>query len=202
MIVIAGNWWTFVLRGVFAILFGLLAFLMPGVALLSLVFLFGFYAIADGVFNLVAAFSHRRAPGDGSQPWWALLIQGILSIIAGVLAFAIPGLTALALLFLIGGWSIATGVLALVAAVRLRKQITGEWLLVLSGVLSIVFGALLFAFPRVAALAVTLWVGAYAIVFGITLIALGVRLRKWVRALEGDGRDHGRGFPPTVAPSH
>jgi uncharacterized membrane protein HdeD (DUF308 family) len=199
MIVIAGRWWTFVLRGIFAILFGLLTFLMPGMALLTLVFVFGFYAIADGVFNLIAAFSRTRAPDERRLPTWALLIQGVLGVIAGCLAFFIPGLTALALLFLIGGWAIATGVLSIIAAVRLRKQIKGEWLLVLSGVLSVVFGVLLFAFPGPGALAVVIWIGAYAVVFGIMLVALGFRLRKLVRAIEGDGARHGHGFQPTVA---
>src|SRR4051812_30213060 len=106
MIVIAGSWWTFVLRGIFAILFGLLTFLMPGMALLTLVFLFGFYAISDGVFNVIAAFSRNRPSDDVQQPGWALLIQGVLGIVAGVLAFFIPGLTAVALLYLIAGWAI------------------------------------------------------------------------------------------------
>src|SRR5258706_4725235 len=136
MIVIAGRWWTFVLRGIFAIIFGLLTFLMPGMALLTLVFVFGFYAIADGIFNLIAAFSRTRAPDERRLPTWALLIQGVLGVIAGCLAFLIPGLTALALLFLIGCWAIATGVFSIIAAVRRRKQIDGERLLVLSFVLS------------------------------------------------------------------
>jgi uncharacterized membrane protein HdeD (DUF308 family) len=204
MIVIARSWWTFVLRGIFAILFGVLAFLMPGVAWLTMVFVFGFYAIADGVVNLVAAFGGPRPPGERRTPGWALFIQGLLGIIAGCLAFFIPGLTALALLWLIGGWAIATGVLAIVTAIRLRKQITGEWLMVLSGVLSIVFGVLLFAFPIAGAVVVAIWIGAYAVVFGVTLVALGIRLRKWIRGIEGQGERQGggRGFPPTVAPSH
>src|SRR5436190_16826846 len=102
MMVLVSNWWAFVLRGIVAILFGLLCFILPGMALLSLIFLFGFYALADGVLNIVAAF---RRTGPGQVPWWALLIEGIVSIIAGVLAFAIPGLTAVALLILIAAWA-------------------------------------------------------------------------------------------------
>jgi uncharacterized membrane protein HdeD (DUF308 family) len=184
MMVLVGNWWAFVLRGIVSILFGLLAFAMPGMALLSLVFLFGFYAIADGVFNLVAAF---RRTGAEQQPWWALLIEGVLGIIGGLIALFVPGLTALVLLYIIAGWAIATGVFEVIAAIRLRKQITGEWLLILSGVLSLAFGCLLFLFPGAGALAVVLWIGAYAIVSGIMLIALGTRLRKWVRSVEGPG---------------
>src|SRR5258705_2762456 len=123
MVVIGGSWWACVLRGVFAILFGLMTWFLPGIALLTLVFMFGFYAIADGVFNIAAAFSRSRR-AEREPPWWALLIQGVLSIVAGCLAFFIPGITALALLFLISGWAIATGGLAIVAALRLRKQIT------------------------------------------------------------------------------
>lgn len=201
MVVIAGSWWTFVLRGIFAILFGLLTWFLPGIALLTLVFLFGFYAIADGVFNVAAAFSRHRA-AERRPPWWALLIQGILGLAAGCLAFLIPGITALALLYLIAAWAIVTGVMAIVAAVHLRKQVTGEWVMVLSGALSIVFGALLFAFPGPGIFAVLIWIGAYAVVLGAMLIALGIRLRKLARELDPRRGDQGHGFPPTVAPSH
>ncbi len=195
MVILAGNWWTFVLRGLVAILFGLLAFFMPGMALLTLVFLFGFYAIADGVFNIAAAF--RRTAGPDHTPWWALLIEGILSLIAGLLALFVPGLTAIALLYVIAGWAVATGIMEIVAAIRLRKQIRGEWLLALGGVLSIVFGVLLALFPGAGALAMVLWIGAYAIVFGALLIALGFRVRKWLRPGEEPPPPYGR-----LAPGH
>src|SRR5882762_791090 len=107
MMVLVGNWWAFVLRGIFAILFGLICFILPGMALLSLIFLFGFYALADGILNIVAAF---RRTGAEQVPWWALLIAGVISIAAGVLAFAIPGITAVALLILIAAWAVATGI--------------------------------------------------------------------------------------------
>jgi len=196
MVVIADRWWTFVLRGIVAILFGLLTWFVPGIALLTLIFFFGFYAIADGVFNIAAAF-RGRGSAEREAPWWALLLQGVLSIIAGCLAFFIPGLTALALLYLIGGWAIATGVLSIVAAIRLRKQITGEWMLVLMGILSIAFGVLIVLFPGAGALTVVLWIGAYATVFVILLIVLGFRLHSWVR----HGQNFGPGFP-AVAPGH
>ena len=192
---LAGNWWAFVLRGVVAILFGIMTLFLPGMALLTLVFLFGFYAILDGVFNMIGAF---RRTGPEQLPWWALLIEGILGIIAGIVALVFPGLTALVLLYIIAGWAIATGIMELVAAIRLRKQITGEWMLVLMGILSIAFGVLIAIFPGAGALTVVLWIGAYAIVFGILLISLGVRLRALVRRDLG-GFDHGF---PTVAPGH
>src|SRR5258705_11260778 len=188
MMVLVGNWWAFVVRGIFAILFGLICFILPGMALLSLIFLFGFYALADGILNIVAAF---RRTGAEQVPWWALLIAGVISIAAGVLAFAIPGITAVALLILIAAWAVATWILEIIAAIRLRKQISGEWVLVVSGLLSIAFGVLMFLFPRAGALAVVIWIGAYAIVLGILMIALGLRLRKFVREL--DHRAHG--FP-------
>jgi uncharacterized membrane protein HdeD (DUF308 family) len=194
MIVLVGNWWTFVLRGIVAVLFGLMTLFMPRMALLTLIFLFGFYAIADGVFNIAAAFSGR---GPRGEPWWALLISGILGLIAGLIAFFWPGLTAMALLIIIAAWAIATGVMSIVAAVHLRKQIRGEWLLALTGVLAIIFGVLLVLFPRAGALTVVLWIGAFAFVYGILLIALGLRLRKWVRTIAPDAG----GFA-VVAPGH
>ncbi len=173
---LANRWWMLAVRGVVAILFGILTFISPGLSLYALVVLFGAWAFADGVFNLVLAV--RRTEG---QPWGALILEGIVSILAGVLTFFWPGITALALLFIIGAWSILTGIAELVAAIRLRKHIRGEWLLGLVGILSIVFGLLLFAFPGAGALAVVLWIGAYAIVFGALLVGLAFRLRAWAR---------------------
>jgi uncharacterized membrane protein HdeD (DUF308 family) len=194
MMIIAGNWWMFVLRGIVALLFGVLTFVLPGMALLTLVFLFGFYAIADGVFNIVAAFRKNTA---GREPWWALLLGGIFSLIAGGIALLWPAIGALALLFVIAAWAIASGVMAIIAAVRLRRHIQGEWLLALSGVLSIVFGVLAFIFPGAGALAIVLWIGAYATVMGVMLIAFGIRMRAWLHHHTGELP---QGFQ--AAPSH
>jgi uncharacterized membrane protein HdeD (DUF308 family) len=196
MVLLARNWWAFVLRGLFAILFGLLTFFMPHMALITLIYIFGLYALADGIFDLVAAFSSTG--GAAGQRWWALLIEGLLSIAAGVLAFVLPGLTAVVLLYLIAAWAILTGVLEISAAIRLRKQITGEWLLALAGVASILFGALLFIHPGVGALAVVLWIGAYALFFGVLMVALGLRLRSWAR----HGMPETHDFRGGIAPSH
>jgi uncharacterized membrane protein HdeD (DUF308 family) len=174
VIVLARNWWAIAIRGVAAILFGLLAFLWPGLTLAALVLLFGAYALVDGIFSIVAAV--RRRTGDA--PWWALLLEGILGVAAGLVTFFMPGLTAVTLVYVIAAWAIVTGVLEIVAAVRLREQITGEWWLVLSGVLSIVFGGLVMLAPAAGALAITLWIGAYALVFGALLLALAFRLRR------------------------
>ncbi|MGH9966603.1 MAG: HdeD family acid-resistance protein, partial [Pyrinomonadaceae bacterium] len=125
----------------------MLAFLWPSLTLTALVFLFGAYALVDGAFAIVAGI---KASKDHKR-WWLLLIEGILSVFAGVLAFVVPGITALILLGLIAGWALVTGVLEIAAAIQMRKHITGEWLLVLSGVLSVLFGVLLLMNPRAGA---------------------------------------------------
>ena len=187
--VLAERWWTLVLRGVAGVIFGILTFIWPGVSLFALVLLFGAYAIVNGVMDLVLA---ARKPA-GEQRWGSLVFEGIASIVAGVLTLILPGITALALLVVIAAWAIVTGIAQVIAAVRLRKQIRGEWLLALAGVLSIAFGVLLVLFPGAGALAVVLWFGAYAIVLGALLIALGVRLRSW-------GRSSIREAPPGAVP--
>ena len=171
---LARNWGAIAIRGVAAIIFGLLTFLMPGLTLAALVLLFGAYALVDGVFSIIAAV--RRRAGD--PPWWALLLEGVVGIAAGIVTFALPGLTAVTLIYVIAAWAIVTGVLEVAAAVRLRRQLSGEWRLVLSGVLSIVFGVLMMVAPGAGALAMMLWIGAYAIVFGVLLLALAFRLRR------------------------
>ena len=186
---LASRWWTLAARGIAAILFGILTFISPGLSLFALVILFGAWALADGVFNLVMAF---RA-GKGER-WGWLVLEGVASILVGILTFFWPGITALSLLFLIAAWSVVTGIAEVVAAIRLRKVIHGEWLLALTGVLSILFGLLLFAFPGAGALAVIFWIGAYSIVFGGLLVALAFRLRAWAR-------DTSHHVPPDRAPA-
>jgi len=176
LLVYSRNWWTLAIRGVAAIIFGLLAFLWPGITLLALVFLFGAYAFVDGVFAIVAGIRARE-----QQRWWLLLIEGILSVIAGIMAFAVPGITAFVLLILIATWAIVTGILEVIAAIQMRKYITNEWLLALSGVASVIFGVLLLLRPAIGALAVVWLIGGYAILFGILLLSLGIRLRSLER---------------------
>jgi uncharacterized membrane protein HdeD (DUF308 family) len=168
------NWWVVVLRGVLAILFGLLAFFMPGITLAALVLLFGAWALVDGVFAIVSA--TRRQAG---QPWWALVIKGVAGIGAGIITIFWPGITALSLLLIIAAWAIVSGAFEIVAAVRLRRQLEGEWLLVLAGLASIVFGTLLIVSPGAGALALVWVIGAYAVVFGLLFTVLGVRLRRF-----------------------
>jgi uncharacterized membrane protein HdeD (DUF308 family) len=150
----------------------------PGIGLAALVLLFGAYALADGVLGIVLVIMHR----NGERHWAATLIGSILSIAAGVLTFIFPGLTTVALLYLIAAWAIVTGAAEVATAIRLRKVITGEWLLVLAGLLSVAFGVLLALFPAPGALAVVLWIGAYAFVSGILLIVLAFKLRSWAHS--------------------
>jgi uncharacterized membrane protein HdeD (DUF308 family) len=167
---LARNWWALALRGLVALMFGLLTFFLPGITLVTLILLFGAYALADGIFNIIAFFrvaSHH----------WALLIEGLIGIIAGILTFVWPAITALALLYVIAFWAIFTGIFEIVAGIRLRKVITNEWLLLLMGILSLLFGLFVLIAPGVGALAIVLWIGAYALVFGIFLLALAFRLR-------------------------
>jgi uncharacterized membrane protein HdeD (DUF308 family) len=168
------NWWAIAIRGVAAIVFGILAFVWPGITLAALILLFGAYAVVDGIFTLIAAL--RGGDRDRHRGW--LVLEGVVSIGAGIVAFAWPGLTALALVFVIAAWAIVTGVLEIVAAVRLRKHIRNEWWLVLGGVLSVAFGVLLLVAPAVGALALVFWIGAYAILFGALLLGLAFRLRQ------------------------
>src|SRR5437763_9576618 len=157
------NWWLLALRGLAAVVFGLLAFVWPGATLITLVWLFGAFALVNGILSLVlAAKTPKGYPKVGS-----LILGGLLGILAGLLAFVMPGITALGLLILIAAWAIATGVMELVAAVRLRKIINNEWLLVLVGIATVVFGFLLLLQPAAGALALIWWIGAWAIVSGV-----------------------------------
>lgn len=172
------NWWAIVLRGVAGIVFGIITFLVPSISLAALVLLYGAYAFVSGVLSIVSAIRRRGV----SERWWVLLIEGLVGVAAGVVTVFWPGITALALLFVIAAWALVTGVLEIVAAIRLRRVISGEWLLVLSGIASVILGVLLAAFPGIGALAVVLWIGAYAIVVGAMMVALGLRLRSWGRS--------------------
>ncbi len=169
------NWWLLALRGLVAVLFGVLAFMWPGATLITLVWLFGAFALVNGILSLVlAAKTPKGYPKVGS-----LIFGGLLGILAGLLAFVMPGITALSLLILIAAWAIVTGIMELVAAVRLRKIINNEWLLVLAGIASVVFGVILLFQPAAGALALIWLIGAWAFVFGILLMILAFRMRNW-----------------------
>jgi uncharacterized membrane protein HdeD (DUF308 family) len=177
MEVLSRNWGWVVLRGIAAIVFGVLTFIQPGITLAALVLMFGAYSISDGVLLIVWAIANRR----GEPAWVPLVIGGLLGIATGVVTFIYPAMTTVALLMIIAAWAITIGVTMIVAAIRLRKEIRGEWRLVLSGVLSVALGVILIATPAVGALAMVLWIGGYAVASGILQIALGVRLKNWGR---------------------
>ena len=172
---IANNWWVALLRGILAVLFGVLAFVMPGLTLLTLVYLFAFWALVDGIFALVSGIKTRG---------WALIIIGIVGILAGILTIFYPGITAITLLYFIAAWSIVHGVFEIVAAIQLRKLITDEWFWILGGIISILFGIALMWNPFAGALAVVWIIGIYALIFGILLIILAFRLRKFRSSAE------------------
>ena len=169
------NWGWIALRGVLAIVFGVLTFMYPGITLLSLVYLFGAYALADGVFLVISAITNRK----GEPRWVALLTAGLLGIAAGILTIFWPGITAVVLLSMVAAWAIVMGIAEVVTGIRLRKEITGEWILILAGVLGVAFGVFMILRPTAGALAMLLWIGAYALASGVLLIALSLRLRSW-----------------------
>jgi uncharacterized membrane protein HdeD (DUF308 family) len=174
---LASNWWTLTIRGIVAILFGIFTFFWPAVTITVLALLFGAYALVDGIFAIVSAIRGGR----GEERWWMLLIEGIAGLAAAAVTFLWPGITVLALVLVIAVWAMVTGALELIAAIRLRKYITGEWLLGLAGVASVVFGILLMVSPFTGAIVVAWWIGAYALAFGVILVALSFRLRGWGR---------------------
>lgn len=168
---LAQNWWTLALRGLAAVIFGILAYLWPDITFTVLVLFFGAYALWDGVFALIGAF---RTAGERR---WMLILEGLVGIAAGIVTFIWPGAASLAILTIIAAWAIITGIFEIIAAIRLREEIEGEWLMLFSGLLSVLFGIALAIWPAAGLVAVTWMIGAYAIVFGILLIVLGFRLR-------------------------
>ena len=171
---LAKSWWLVLLRGIAAILFGLFAFAWPGLTLITLVLLYGAYALVDGAFALAAAFTGAAKP----VPTWWLVLVGLFGIAAGLVTFLWPGITALVLIVFIGAWAIAHGIFEIVGAIKLRKEIDDEWLLIAAGALSVIFGLVVLVAPGAGALGLIWAIGSYAIVFGILLVGLSLRLRK------------------------
>lgn len=169
---LAKNWWLLLLRGIAGILFGLLAFLWPGITLLTLIIIYGAYALVDGIFAIIAAIR-----GGAGARWWLALI-GVLGIAAGLLTFFWPGMTALALAMFIGAWAFIHGIFEIIGAIKMRKEIDNEWWLILSGALSALFGLAILIRPGAGALALVWLIGAYAIVFGALLVGFAFRLKK------------------------
>ncbi len=174
------NWWTFAVRGVVAVIFGLLALIWPAQTLVSLVLFFGAYAFVDGVFAIVTGIASIRR----YDRWWATLLEGLAGVGIGLLTFFRPNITALGLVYSIGAWAFITGIFEIVAAIELRRVIKDEWMMVLSGLLSILFSVVLFFFPGAAGLSMVWLIGVYAVVFGVSILVLAFRLRGLQRQVE------------------
>jgi uncharacterized membrane protein HdeD (DUF308 family) len=177
---LARNWWAIALRGVFSILFGIIALFMPGVTIGALVLLFAAFMLVDGIFAIVAGV---RAAAHHER-WGALILEGIVDLIASAIAFFVPIATVLAFVYLTAAWAIVSGVMMLAAVFRLRPT-HGKWLLALGGVISVVWGVLLIIAPIPGAVVLTWWLGAYAIIFGVALLVLAFRLRRRAHEVRG-----------------
>ncbi|MEV4800871.1 HdeD family acid-resistance protein [Nonomuraea sp. NPDC049421] len=170
---ITRSWWLLLVRGIAAVIFGILALIWPGLTLLALVIFFGAYALVSGIFALFAGFRH----GARSRAW--LIFSGIIGIVAGLVALAWPGITSIALLFVVAVWAIVSGVSEIVAGIQLRKRIDNEWLLILGGALSVIFGVLLLARPGAGLLSLAWLIGIFAVLYGIAMIALAFRVKNF-----------------------
>ena len=178
--ILSRGWWLLLLRGLAAIAFGVLTWSQPGISLAVLVMFFGAYSLVDGVLGVWTAIAGR----EHHEHWWVFLLEGLLGVGVGILTFFAPGVTAIALLFYIAIWAIGTGVLEIVGAIRLRKEIDGEWMLILAGLASVVFGVLLMAQPGADALALIWLIGSYAIVFGVLLVLLAFKARSFAGVIK------------------
>ena len=178
------NWWTLVLRGIAAIVFGLLAWFKPGITLAVLVLFFGVYVLIDGAIALFAAFS-KRVPEDSR---WLVGLLGALGVLIGVLTLWRPAAAAVALLLYIAAWSLVMGVLQIVAAIRLRKEIEGEFWLGLAGALSIALAVLILVSPGAGALSLIWTIAGFAVLYGITLLMLGIKVKKLHQAVAAPAR--------------
>jgi uncharacterized membrane protein HdeD (DUF308 family) len=176
--VIARNWWALLIRGIVAIIFGILAFIWPGATILAIGILFGAYAFVDGIFAIVATV---RAAEAGER-WWPFLIEGIVGILIAAITFYDIRITLLALYLTIAAWAFITGIFEIVAAIQLRKAIANEFWLILGGIASIAFGVLMVIFPLIGALALIWLIGSYAIIFGIIMVAFSFRLRAHIQS--------------------
>jgi len=179
--ILSRAWWMILLRGIVAILFGVMVFAQPGITLASLVFVFACFAVFDGITHVGTALGGGRE----QEHFWLLLLTGLAGIAIGVLTFTSPQITALALLFYIALWAIATGLMQIVAAIRLRREIEGEFWLGLAGAASVLFGLLLVTRPAAGALAVLWLIGSYALAYGVIVLVLGFKARAFARRVRG-----------------
>ncbi len=166
-------WWIVLLRGIAAVIFGIVAVIWPGLTVFALVILFGAYVFVDGIIEIWAGIQARNA----HDRWWVDILIGLAGVVAGILVMTVPGLSALALMYFIAAWMVVIGVLQIFYAIRLRQEISNEWMLGLSGLLSLILGIIFFAFPGKGAISLVWVIGIYAIVFGIILMVLSFRVK-------------------------
>jgi uncharacterized membrane protein HdeD (DUF308 family) len=171
--IVRRNWWVLAVRGLLAIIFGLIVLFLPGLALLALVYLFAAYVLIDGIMAVVTAIQERGI----LNRWGWVLFEGVLGIIAGIIAFVYPGITALVLLYIVAAWAIITGIMEIVTAFVIREMVSREWLLAVAGVVSVLFGIVLFIHPGAGLLSILWLVGVYSIIFGVIFIVRAVQLR-------------------------
>jgi len=172
---LARAWWAMALRGLAAILFGILTLIWPGITLEVLILFFGAYALLDGVLSAVSATINRKH----DRTWWWFLLSGLAGVVFGVLTFVFPGLTAIILVYFIAARALVVGVVEIAAAVALRREVSNEWLLILKGIFALLFGLILLIAPGAGALAMVLMIGIYAIIAGVLLLLVAFRLRSW-----------------------
>jgi uncharacterized membrane protein HdeD (DUF308 family) len=173
------SWWVLLVRGLIAIAIGIVAWFRPGLSLAALVLLFGAYMLADGILGVWTAVTGRKEHED----WGLVLLWGLIGVGVGILTLVAPGLTAIALLFYVAAWAIATGVLEIVAAIRLRKEMRNEWLLIVGGIVSVALGVLLMARPGAGVITLVWLIGSYAVIFGLLLVILSFNVRSFGRGL-------------------
>jgi uncharacterized membrane protein HdeD (DUF308 family) len=171
--VLARNWWAIAVRGVIGVIFGIAAFVWPLHTMAFLVALFGAYMLIDGVFAAVAAVNAAKA----HERWLPLLVEGVLGVIMGLVTLFLPGVAIVALVYVIAAWAILSGAMSIYGAIRLRNTVSGEWIMLLSGAVSLIWGVMLAIMPGAGAIAFLWFVGSYSIIFGILLIALALKLR-------------------------
>ncbi len=175
VVYLAKNWWMFLLRGILALIFGLLALFQPASTMLVVVWVFGIFMLVDGIIAVISAFTSNAK----SEHWWFIIIGGILGIILGILTLYNPLAMGIAWVYLIAIWAIGTGIFMLITGIRLRKEIEGEVWMIIGGILSVIFGLLVLFNPASGAIAIGIIVGIYAVVFGIMFIALSIRMKKY-----------------------
>jgi uncharacterized membrane protein HdeD (DUF308 family) len=178
------GWWMLLIRGIVAILFALLAFTRPGITLAALISLFGAFVLVSGAFAVWNAIVARKESGH----WWVVLIEGLAGLLVGFIMLRSPGLTAIAVVFFIAAWAILNGLAEIIAAIRLRREIEGEWMLILAGIVSVLFGLWLAARPGAGALGMVWLIALFALVLGGIQIMLAFRVRSLAGKLKAATR--------------